>query len=67
MTNKSRSWKALVLLAALPVGLLWGAIAIIGSSPNSPEWTRFAIPVVGAATGVACAVVWGFFFFKEKP
>jgi hypothetical protein len=63
-------WRKTMILAAavaLPAGLIWGAIAVIGASENPPAWIHYATSLVGVATAALFVLAWVFFFFEKKP
>src|ERR1035437_9047634 len=56
--------RLLMLLIALPVGAIWGIIAIAGASPNPPEWTRYAPYCVGGLSALLFAGIFTWFHFR---
>jgi hypothetical protein len=58
--------RLIMTIMVLLLGCLWGAGAILSSTPNAPLWTRYAMPVLGAVSGVAIAVVWSVLHFGKR-
>jgi hypothetical protein len=67
--NEAYNWKRMIpviLGMALVGGVIWGAIAVLASSPHPPSWTRYAIPVVGALSGIIFAAVFTVLRFRSQ-
>lgn len=58
--------RAVVIYSSMVViaGALWGFVAVEGSTPHAPAWTRHTMPIIGGVSGVA--FVAAYFWVKKK-